>query len=90
MSHGFPTAASEIDAAWLTTPLRSTGTIGDGVAVAAFEADPIGVGIGILSLLWQITLEHQGGTGPATAVLKLPHTAAGRACRPPCRLVGLA
>ena len=77
MSLGFPASAAELDAAWFTEALRSTGTIADGTEVTAFEAEPIGVGIGILALLWRITLEYRGGEGPATAVLKLPHTGAG-------------
>lgn len=74
----YPTDPGELDAAWLTTALRSTGTIGDDVEVTAFEAEPIGVGVGILALLWRITLTYDGGagSGPATAVLKLPHTGA--------------
>jgi hypothetical protein len=78
MTLGFPKDAAELDAAWFTTALRSTGTVSDGVEVVAVEAEPIGVGIGILALLWRISLEYRGddGSAPATAVLKLPHTGA--------------
>ena len=76
MTLGFPTDPAEADAAWFTEGLRSTGTIGEDVEVTAFEAEPIGVGIGILALLWRISFEYGGGRGPATAVLKLPHTGA--------------
>ncbi|MBV8979562.1 MAG: phosphotransferase, partial [Acidimicrobiia bacterium] len=76
MSLGFPTSPSEVDAAWFTEAMRSTDMIGDGVEVTAFEAEPIGIGVGILGLLWRISLDYRGDSGPGTAVLKLPHTGA--------------
>ena len=73
---GFPKDPTELDAAWFTRALRSTGTIGDDVEVARFTAEQIGQGVGILALLWRISLAYtDGGSGPATAVLKLPATA---------------
>src|SRR3712207_5792107 len=73
---GFPKDPAELDAGWFTSALRSTGTIGDDVEVTGFTADQIGQGVGILALLWRIHLSYgDGGGGPATAVLKLPHTA---------------
>lgn len=73
---GFPKGPEDLDAAWFTTALRSNGVIADDVSVARFEAEQIGVGVGILALLWRVQLEYEGGDGPATAVLKLPHTMA--------------
>jgi hypothetical protein len=73
---GFPAGPDEVDADWFTTALRSTGTIDGDVTVTAFASEPIGVGVGVLGLLWRISLMYQGGDGPATAVLKLPATGA--------------
>jgi Ecdysteroid kinase-like family len=75
---GFPTGPDELDAAWWTAAMRSRGAIGAEAEVTAFEAEPIGVGVGILSLLWRVGLNYDGGpAGPATAILKVPHTVAG-------------
>ena len=78
MDHlGFPKGPDDLDAEWFTSALRSTATIGENVAVTAFESEPIGVGIGVLGLLWRISLTYDTpGLGPSTAVLKLPHTGA--------------
>jgi Phosphotransferase enzyme family len=71
---GFPQDPAQLDARWFTDALRSTGTIGNGVEVTGFTAEQIGQGVGILALLWRVSLAYRGGEGPATAVLKLPHT----------------
>ncbi len=74
---GFPKGPQDLDAEWFTTALRSTSTISDGVAVRTFTSEPIGVGVGILGLLWRISLTYgPRAAGPSTAVLKLPHTGA--------------
>jgi phosphotransferase family enzyme len=71
---GFPKDPAELDAAWFTTALRSTATIGDDTEVASVRSEQIGQGVGILALLWRVHLTYGRGSGPATAVLKLPHT----------------
>ena len=72
----YPTSADELGPDWYTEALRSTGTIDGDTRVTSASAEAIGVGVGILGLLWRIELAYEGGDGPATAVLKLPHTAA--------------
>src|SRR5688500_16079225 len=72
---GFPAGPEGLEPSWFTTALRSTGTIGDDVEVTSFEAEQIAQGVGILGLLWRVRLSYgTAGAGPATAVLKLPHT----------------
>ncbi|MCI3948639.1 MAG: hypothetical protein K0R11_573 [Acidimicrobiales bacterium] len=72
---GFPHDAAKLDADWFTRALRTTGTIADDVEVADATTEQIGQGVGILALLWRVHLTYRGGgEGPATAVLKLPHT----------------
>ena len=74
---GFPSGPESIDAAWYTAALRSTGTIDERTEVARAEAEQIGVGVGILALLWRVHLTYApADAGPASAVLKLPHTLA--------------
>jgi Phosphotransferase enzyme family len=74
---GFPNDPAALDADWFTAALRSTRTIGEEVRVTRFEADQIGVGVGILALLWRVHLEYDPpDAGPGTAVLKLPQTMA--------------
>jgi hypothetical protein len=75
MSGTYPTDADQLGPDWYTAALRSTGTIGDDVTVSACSAEEIGIGVGVLGLLWRVQLGYEGGSGPATAVLKLPHTA---------------
>jgi hypothetical protein len=74
---GFPAGPDELGPDWYTTALRSSGAIDGATSVAAATAEPIGIGVGILSLLWRIHLTYEGGQGPGSAVLKLPHTVAG-------------
>ena len=74
---GYPAGPDELPPDWYTRALRSTGTIDGATTVTASSAEAIGVGVGILSLLWRVELAYEGGEGPATAVLKLPHTVAG-------------
>lgn len=74
---GFPAGPDGLDADWFTTAMRSRGAIGDDARIGAFEAEPIGVGVGILSLLWRVAFDYAEGDGPATAILKVPHTVQG-------------
>jgi thiamine kinase-like enzyme len=72
---GFPKGPDDISADALTDALRSTGTLDAGASVVRFEHEQIGIGVGILALLWRLTVEYEpAAAGPATMVLKLPHT----------------
>ena len=73
---GFPKGADDISADMLTSALRTTGTIGDDANVVSFTSEQIGIGVGILALLWRLTVTYEpAGAGPATMIVKLPHTA---------------
>ena len=39
----------------LTEVLRGTGALDEGVAVTDVRSEPVGIGVGILSLLWRLT-----------------------------------
>ena len=72
---GFPKAADDITVEALTEALRSTGTLSPDAKVASFTSEQIGIGVGILALLWRLTVTYEpAGAGPETMVLKLPHT----------------
>ncbi len=55
---GFPASPDELGPEWYTTALRSRGALGDTTSVATAEAAPIGVGVGILSLLWRVMFTY--------------------------------
>ncbi len=74
---GYPAGPDEVGPDWYTTALRSSGTIDHDTSVTSARAEAIGVGVGILALLWRVELAYDGGDGPATAILKLPHTVTG-------------
>jgi Ecdysteroid kinase-like family len=74
---GFPASPDELGPDWWTAALQSRGALGSVTSVATAEAAPIGVGVGILSLLWRVMFTYENGSGPATAILKLPHTVEG-------------
>ena len=65
-----PAQAADIDAAWLTAALASTGAATGKVTSVAVE--PVGVGIGLVGALARVTPTYEGGTGPATLIAKFP------------------
>ena len=72
---GFPKGADDLTAEQLTQALQSTGTLPAGARVVSFASEQIGIGVGILALLWRLAPRYEpAGAGPATMVLKLPHT----------------
>jgi hypothetical protein len=74
---GYPTSPDGLTPAWWTAALRSRGALGTASDVVSASAEPIGIGVGILSLLWRVTLAYDEGAGPDTVILKLPHTVEG-------------
>jgi hypothetical protein len=74
---GFPTSPDGLTPDWYTAAFRSRGALGSATEVVSATTEPVGVGVGVLSLLWRVHLAYDEGAGPATAILKLPHTVAG-------------
>lgn len=59
----------------VTRLLRASAVIGPTEQVVGVDAEPVGVGVGLLSLLWRLRVAYEpAGAGPETMVLKLPHT----------------
>jgi hypothetical protein len=68
-----PVAIDDIDPAWLTAVLRSS-TLDADCSVERFSVETIGTGIGLMGLLYRLTVEyHTDAAGaPATVIVKLP------------------
>jgi hypothetical protein len=64
---GIPADPDGITPEWLTAVLRRDGDL----RVDAVEVEPIGVCIGIMSVLFRVTPTYGSGRGPATVVVKL-------------------
>ncbi len=65
-----PTSVEQLDAEWLTAALREGGGSGE-VTVAALDVEPVGVGLGIMSVLFRVRPTYASGTGPASLVVKM-------------------
>ncbi|MEM7091671.1 MAG: phosphotransferase [Actinomycetota bacterium] len=72
MEVGLPASIEEVDAAWLTQVLHTSGAIDAGTSVATAAIDPFQVGVGLLGQLARATLTYEGGDGPASVILKYP------------------
>ena len=59
----------------MTDALRSSGF--DEVTVSSVSAERIAIGEGFLGELARLTLDYSAGTGPATAIAKIPTTDSG-------------
>jgi len=67
---GVPSSPEGITPEWLTAALRAGGGGGD-PTVTAVTIDPIGVGVGLMSLLFRVTPRYGSGNGPTTLVAKV-------------------
>lgn len=71
----FPTVIDALEPQWLTEALRSSGVLATDSQVAEFDVESIGLGVGIMGLLYRLSLRYDTeDAGPATLVLKLPST----------------
>lgn len=67
-SGSVPTSAVEITPDWLSSVLASDD---EPVSISAVAIEPIGVGIGIMSLLFRLTPTYESGSGPSSLVAKI-------------------
>ena len=68
-----PIEIGDIDAVWLTAAMAAR--LPDGVAVRSFTVETIGTGLGLMGLLYRLTIDYDGdrdGACPPTAIVKLP------------------
>lgn len=68
---GFPRAASELTADWLTDVLASGGAITPGSRIRDVRVERIAEGVGFASFLYRAHLDLDGD-GPATVIVKWP------------------
>jgi hypothetical protein len=68
VARAVPTSSAEITPEWLSAALSSGG---DPVSISAVEAEPIGVGVGIMSLLFRLTPTYESGRGSRSLVAKI-------------------
>lgn len=68
-----PAGSHELTADWLTQALRETGTIAKS-AVASFDAEAIGVGVGFMGQLAKVQLQYDAPEegAPASLIAKFP------------------
>lgn len=66
------TSSEQIEPEWMTTVLRSSGTIGDDVAVATTDVASMAAEGGLLSEIYRVGLAYEGGDGPSSAIVKIP------------------
>ncbi len=57
---------------WMTEVLRSSDTIDQATSVASVEVKDLATEGGLLSEMFRVTLGYRDGSGPATAIVKLP------------------
>ena len=68
-----PIAIDDIDASWLTAALASR--LSEGVEVRSLSVETIGTGVGLMGLLYRLTVEYDGdgaALAPPTVIVKLP------------------
>ncbi|MGO9557659.1 MAG: oxidoreductase family protein [Acidimicrobiales bacterium] len=66
-----PAAPEEITPEWLTAVLRQCDGADEGLVVSSIDVVPVGIGIGIMSMLFRLTPTYASGHGPAAVVLKM-------------------
>jgi hypothetical protein len=71
MGHqAIPATVDGLTPEWITEALTADGAL-DGGRVTSLAVEPIGVGIGVMALLYRLTLDYEGDSGPPTLVAKL-------------------
>ncbi|GJM38938.1 MAG: hypothetical protein DHS20C19_23050 [Acidimicrobiales bacterium] len=68
----FPAAIDDLSIDWLTEALHAAGELPAEGRVQTFRSEPIGVGVGLMGLLYRLSLDYDGPAGPATAIAKFP------------------
>jgi len=68
---GLPDSIDDVDAAWMTAVLRTSGAIGADASVTAVSSEPYIAG-GLLSLLFRTAIESDDAGAPPTVIVKFP------------------
>lgn len=72
--HPLPTKAADITSPWLTDVLHDSGALAPQSSVSNVAWEPLGEGAGMMSdlALLRLSYANEGGSAPATLVVKLP------------------
>ena len=70
---GLPASIEQVDPAWLTSVLQTSGALGEDGAVRSVSAETFAVGVGFLSDLHRVELTYDGdhSGAPATVIVKM-------------------
>jgi hypothetical protein len=67
-----PSTIEHVTCEWLTDVLRGAGALAPSVSVATLASEPIGVGIGVMALLYRVTPTYApAAPGPGSIVIKM-------------------
>lgn len=66
-----PHSAEALTADWFTAALQGAGVLDHGV-VTDVAIEPVGLGVGLMGVLFRSTLTVEGEEGPGTVITKLP------------------
>jgi hypothetical protein len=66
-----PSTIEQVTCEWLTDVLRGAGALPPSVSVATLASEPIGVGIGVMALLYRVTPTYAPAAGPESIVIKM-------------------
>jgi hypothetical protein len=70
MTLSIPADVGAITADWLTGALRE-GDPDSTAVVDSFDVEPVGLGVGVMSVLFRLTPTYREGAGPASLIVKL-------------------
>ena len=72
-SKDFPSTIEEVSSEWLTQMLQNSGALSEG-QITSFDSELIGQGVGILGLLYRVTLNYStiSSNSPKTVVVSFP------------------
>ena len=66
-----PASIDDVTADWLTERLRAAGALGTDTSVTDVSAQPIGLGLGVVGLIYRLTPVYDHSAGPLSLVVKL-------------------
>jgi Ecdysteroid kinase-like family len=67
-----PSTIEQVTCEWLTDVLRGAGALPPSASVATLASEPIGVGVGVMALLYRVTPTYApAAAGPGSIVIKM-------------------
>jgi Ecdysteroid kinase-like family len=67
-----PSTIEQVNCEWLTTVLRGAGALSASASVVEVASEPVGVGIGVMALLYRLTPTYTpASAGPGSIIVKM-------------------